>query len=526
MMAEAHSSSSSSSSRGDGRGTPPRDDADDADADDADDADDAKPPVAAAAAATAPGTSLDDCIDNQDTVVPIVIALSMCNGADAVEILCVGFVMTALTNVSPAAKELLTASVFGGMLVGGLVCGAVSDHWGRRRTLLCALAVNGVSGVLSACSPSVGWLIAFRVLAGVGIGGSIPVVFTLGLELFPTPQRGQLLSYVASAYMGGAMFTAAVGWLLLGRDVESRVIVPGADDTKWRWFVALASVPAFAACVTTWALVPESPRFLVLQGRYVEAARALNALSTRAATTADALRTEAEHVQLQLELQRRHHPLGSSRHGSRHGSSSSLHGSVVDEAEERGGDRRGLLLSAVADYHKSMLFQDVQLRAVVLTLLLIWFSLSFGSYGISVWITDLFKEIGVVNPYLGSFIFAVANLPGNAVSVLLIERVGRKRLLVWGMALAAVSSVFFAADARNKATVVLCAALFNAFSVVGWNALDCLSVEYFPTETRSTAMGLLSASGRLGAIVAQFVNGALELNVPLLYVELFFSFWT
>jgi VNT family MFS transporter (synaptic vesicle glycoprotein 2) len=124
----------------------------------------------------------------------------------------------------------------------------------------------------------VGWLIAFRVLAGVGIGGSIPVVFTLGLELFPTPQRGQLLSYVASAYMGGAMFTAAVGWLLLGRDVESRVIVPGADDTKWRWFVALASVPAFAACVTTWAVVPESPRFLVLQGRYVEAACALNAL--------------------------------------------------------------------------------------------------------------------------------------------------------------------------------------------------------------------------------------------------------
>lgn len=455
--------------------------------------------------------SMGDCIDHPTTIVPMTLALAMCNGADAVEILCIGFVMTELTNVSSAVKELLTASVFGGMLVGGLVCGAVSDRWGRRSTLLCALAVNGVAGVLSACTPSVGWLIVFRVLAGVGIGGSIPVAFTLGSELFPTPQRGKLLSVVASAYMGGAMLTAAIGWLLLGRDVESRVIVPGMGDTKWRWFVALASVPAFCALALTWAMLPESPRFLVLKERYTEAAHVLNALSTRA-TTAEALRSEAELAQLHLQehAQRQHQPGGIN--------GESRHGSVIDENEqERGGDHRGLLLlSAVSDYQKSPLFHDGKLRSVVATLLLIWFTLSFGSYGISVWITDLFEEIGEINPYLDSFIFAVANLPGNAVSFLLIERVGRKQLLVWGMGLAALSSVFFAVDAQNKATVVLSAALFNAFSVVGWNSLDCLSVEYFPTATRSTAMGLLAASGRLGAIIAQFVNGALELNIPLL----------
>ena len=63
--------------------------------------------------------------------------------------------------------------------------------------------------------------------------------------------------------------------------------------------------------------------------------------------------------------------------------------------------------------------------------------LSFGSYGISTWISNLFADLGEVNPYADSFIFAAANLPGNVVSILFIERYGRKRLLCWGMCLAA-----------------------------------------------------------------------------------------
>jgi hypothetical protein len=43
-----------------------------------------------------------------------------------------------------------------------------------------------------------------------------------------------------------------------------------------------------------------------------------------------------------------------------------------------------------------------------------------------------------------------------------------------------------------------------------------MSVENFPTEIRTSAMGVLAAAGRIGAISAQFVNGSLESNVPLL----------
>jgi VNT family MFS transporter (synaptic vesicle glycoprotein 2) len=65
--------------------------------------------------------------------------------------------------------------------------------------------------------------------------------------------------------------------------------------------------------------------------------------------------------------------------------------------------------------------------------------------------------------------------------------------------------------------VVLAACILNAVSTISWNSLDCLSTESFPTALRTTALGVLAASGRLGSIVAQFVFGALiDVSVPLL----------
>jgi MFS family permease len=146
----------------------------------------------------------------------------------------------------------------------------------------------------------------------------------------------------------------------------------------------------------------------------------------------------------------------------------------------------------------------------------IWFSLSFGSYGISTWINVLFENIGVGNVYLNSFIFALANLPGNMFAIYYIDILGRRKLLCYGMVLAAFSALGFAFGTSIPSVVVTCACLFNAFSVAGWNALDCMSVENFPTDIRTTAMGTLAAAGRLGAICAQFVNGTLENNVAVL----------
>lgn len=102
------------------------------------------------------------------------------------------------------------------MLFGGLLCGVLSDAIGRKPCLMYSLILNLVAGLASAFTPNIAWLIVCRVVAGVGIGGSVPSVFTLGAELFPSHIRGKLLSVIASFWMVGAIFTGLIGWVMLG----------------------------------------------------------------------------------------------------------------------------------------------------------------------------------------------------------------------------------------------------------------------------------------------------------------------
>lgn len=156
------------------------------------------------------------------------------------------------------------------MLSGGLICGYFSDLYGRRSALLYSLGINSLAGILSAFSPDVTWLIVFRLVAGLGIGGSVPAVFSLGAELFPSAVRGKQLSIVASFWMVGAIYTAIAGWVMLGDDFQGNRIIP---QTNWRWFAGVSVLPAIGALVFTYFTIPESPRFLVSKKRYKEAAQ-------------------------------------------------------------------------------------------------------------------------------------------------------------------------------------------------------------------------------------------------------------
>jgi MFS family permease len=101
-----------------------------------------------------------------------------------------------------------------------------------------------------------------------------------------------------------------------------------------------------------------------------------------------------------------------------------------------------------------------------------------------------------------------ANLPGNIISSLLVDRIGRKAVLSWSLVLACCAAAAFP-FAHSEWSVLLCACLLNAASTCTWNALDVLSTEAFPTSLRATAMGVLAATGRVGSMSGQFVFGSL-----------------
>lgn len=66
---------------------------------------------------------------------------------------------------------------------------------------------------------------------------------------------------------------------------------------------------------------------------------------------------------------------------------------------------------------------DRRLRRSMIVLVVVWFTISYGSYGVATWNNELFADVGLSNPYLCSFIYSLSNLPGNVGSILLVERV-------------------------------------------------------------------------------------------------------
>ena len=135
-------------------------------------------------------------------------------------------------------KELLNASVFIGMLLGGIIIGYLSDKYGRRPCLLLSLGLNSFAGILSGFSIDINMLIILRLISGLGIGASVPIVFSLGAELFPALIRGKLLSIIASFWMMGALFVATAAWIMLG--------IPSIY-CGWRFFAVICAIPAVIA---------------------------------------------------------------------------------------------------------------------------------------------------------------------------------------------------------------------------------------------------------------------------------------
>lgn len=398
-------------------------------------------------------------------------ALALGNASDAVEIFCVGYVMANYEGMSNKDKEFLSSAVFLGMLFGGLIGGTVSDKFGRKVCLLISLAISTISGFGSAIAPNINCLIAIKLFGGLGIGASVPAVFTLGSEIFPQKQTGEQLSVIASFWMVGSIFVGLVAWILLGEDFNGQRFYPHAT---WRLFSAVCALPALLSFIVSWIVLPESPKYLVFIANNVP-----KAMTTLATMTG-------------LEI---------------------ADGVICKDCVSPS------LPPGPVFHHNYTCFRNIfeaPLWTTTCSLGLIWFSLCFGTYGISTWITVLFTEIGMDNPIMCSVLFSLATLPANLFSIYFMESVGRRKLLLTGLVVSTVAALGFSVSGSKPCPVLFFAVIFNCFGGLSWNALDCLSVESFPTCCRTSAMGILTASGRIGAVAAQVVNGRLQNSVPLL----------
>uniref|UniRef100_A0A0V0HDK7 Putative ovule protein n=1 Tax=Solanum chacoense TaxID=4108 RepID=A0A0V0HDK7_SOLCH len=112
--------------------------------------------------------------------------------AEAVETMILSFIGPALRSqwtLSSTQESLMTTVVFAGMFIGAIFWGFITDCYGRRKGLLSIAIVSAVCAALSTFSPNYNWLLAVRMMVGVGVGG-VPVYGSWFLEFVPSQNRG------------------------------------------------------------------------------------------------------------------------------------------------------------------------------------------------------------------------------------------------------------------------------------------------------------------------------------------------
>lgn len=163
-------------------------------------------------------------------------------------------------GVAPAAFGLALGTTVLGFAVGSAIFGSMADRFGRRPMLLVTAVLFGVFTLGAATSGNILELSCWRALAGIGLGGAIPNLIALTAELSPARQRTKLVTFVSCGYtIGGATAGIASAWIL--------------PLTGWQGMFLLGGIAPLLLLPLLWRVLPESPRFLVHQGRQEAAYR-------------------------------------------------------------------------------------------------------------------------------------------------------------------------------------------------------------------------------------------------------------
>jgi AAHS family 4-hydroxybenzoate transporter-like MFS transporter len=356
-------------------------------------------------------------------------------------------IAAALGMARPALAPVFAAALLGAM-AGALTMGPLSDRVGRRRVLIFATVFFAVFTAATAQATSYETLIAYRFLAGVGLGGATPCFIALTAEYAPARLRGAVISAMWAGFpLGGVVgglvnpgLIAAFGW-------RSVFYIGGALPLVLAVMLALA--------------LPESLRFLAAKGAPLDQLRRTLA---RIAPAEAASATE------------------------------------VFVTEERTGNSgvRNLFIRGRA--------------ARTLLLWVVFFSSFLILVFTPLWAPTLLQGPGRLTAANAALVVAMSNLGsviGTAGFGRLLDRFGVGGVLLGAFV---VGTGFVAAIGLGGAhlTVPAASAFMAGFLVGGGSAgAITLSATIYPTEVRSTGVGWGMAMGRLGQVAGPFVAGAM-----------------
>ncbi|KAM9213192.1 synaptic vesicle glycoprotein 2C [Leptosomus discolor] len=535
--------------------------------------------------------------------------LGMALMADGVEVFVVGFVLPSAETdmcIPNSGSGWLGDIVYLGMMVGAFFWGGLADKVGRRQSLLICMSVNGFFAFLSSFVQGYGFFLFCRLFSGFGIGGAVPTVFSYFSEVLAREKRGEHLSWLCMFWMIGGIYASAMAWAIIPHYGWSFSMGSAYQFHSWRVFVIVCALPCVSSVVAL-TFMPESPRFLLEVGKHDEAWMILKQIHD----TNMRARGQPEKV---FTVNRIKTP------------------KQIDELIEIESDtgtwyRRCFVRIRTELYSIWLTFMrcfNYPVKDNTIKLTAVWFTLSFGYYGLSVWFPDVikhlqsdeyasrvkhfrneevshfvfnftlenqihsngeyindrfimmkfksvtfedslfkncvFEDITSLNTYFRNctfvnttfyntdleqykfvdselinctffhirtgcqisfdddysaywiyfvnFLGTLAVLPGNIVSALLMDRIGRLTMLGGSMVLSGISC-FFLWFGTSESMMIGMLCLYNGLTISAWNSLDVITVELYPTDRRATGFGFLNALCKAAAVLGNLIFGSL-----------------
>ncbi|MTH64081.1 MFS transporter [Paracoccus shanxieyensis] len=362
--------------------------------------------------------------------------------ADAMQVLSIGFSAPSIaaTFGITVPQALSTGTLFfTGMLIGAFVFGRLADRIGRRPVLMIAVVIDAICGVASAFAPDLQWLLVLRFLTGIGVGGTLPVDYTMMAEFLPASRRGRWLVLLESFWAIGTIFLAVLA-----------LIAAAYGPDAWRIIFFVTGVPALIGVALRF-YIPESPHFLNKTGKSAEAHAVLQRV-------AKVNRSTNQIAPLTPEVMERK-------------SVFALFGS------------------------------DVRRRSICL--LIAWALISVAYYGVFVYLPIKMAGEGFafMRGQVFLILLAVVQLPGFALAAYGVEKWGRKPTLVGFLILSAFGCLLYSLG--TSAFVVVGSSLLLSFALLGtWGALYAFTPEVYPTGLRASGMGMAGAIARFGGLFA------------------------